>query len=153
MKQSVALITGANTGIGRITALTLAGRGYQLILAYQQCRCGWAQGANEAVLRDGLWRESSWTLSAHPRSLKPATKPLPSRIIHIASRAHWMARTIPWENLRSPTRSLTGISEYAISKLCNILYTKSIAQRLKHTGISCCALHPGKIAVFPRLTV
>jgi hypothetical protein len=76
MKQSVALITGANTGIGRITALTLAGRGYQLILAYQQCRCGWAQGANEAVLRDGLWRESSWTLSAHPRSLKPDTKPL-----------------------------------------------------------------------------
>ncbi|NDH80305.1 MAG: SDR family NAD(P)-dependent oxidoreductase, partial [Burkholderiaceae bacterium] len=33
MKQSVALITGANTGIGRITALTLARRGYQLILA------------------------------------------------------------------------------------------------------------------------
>ena len=33
MKQSVALITGANTGIGRVTALTLARRGYQLILA------------------------------------------------------------------------------------------------------------------------
>jgi len=31
---------------------------------------------NEAVLRDGFWRESSWALSAHPRSLKPATKQL-----------------------------------------------------------------------------
>jgi NAD(P)-dependent dehydrogenase (short-subunit alcohol dehydrogenase family) len=70
----------------------------------------------------------------------------PSRIINVASRAHWMARSIPWEDLQSPTRSITGVSEYAVSKLCNILYTKSLAQRLKHTAILCYALHPGVVA-------
>jgi NAD(P)-dependent dehydrogenase (short-subunit alcohol dehydrogenase family) len=33
MNQRIALISGANTGVGRFTALALADRGYQLILA------------------------------------------------------------------------------------------------------------------------
>ncbi|NDA85768.1 MAG: SDR family NAD(P)-dependent oxidoreductase, partial [Burkholderiaceae bacterium] len=170
MKQSVALITGANTGIGRVTALTLARRGYQLILAGRSEQR--TQAVIDEILQLGVGKRPHYIPlalddldsvracvkqvialdlpirllinNAGVAGLKGQTKQSyemafgvnhlghflltqgllnrlqsnsPSRIIHVASRAHWMARSIPWENLQSPTRSLTGVSEYAVSKL------------------------------------
>jgi len=199
MNHPVALITGANTGIGRVTALALARRGYQLILAGRslektkavidelseinpakphhfvrlalddldsvrlcvkavlalnlplhvlvnnagvagfrgQTRQGYeiAFGVNHLghfLLTQGL--------------LQRLGDSAPSRVINVASRAHWMARSIPWDSLQCRTRSLTGIAEYAVSKLCNILYTQALAKRISHTSISCFALHPGVVA-------
>jgi NAD(P)-dependent dehydrogenase (short-subunit alcohol dehydrogenase family) len=70
----------------------------------------------------------------------------PARIINVASRAHRMTNNIPWEYLREPTRSLTGTKEYAVSKACNILFTKELARRLAGTDVSCFSLHPGVVA-------
>jgi NAD(P)-dependent dehydrogenase (short-subunit alcohol dehydrogenase family) len=70
----------------------------------------------------------------------------PARIINVASRAHRMTNNIPWEHLREPTRSLTGTKEYAVSKACNILFTRELARRLEGTNVACFSLHPGVVA-------
>ncbi|GFY53342.1 retinol dehydrogenase 14 [Trichonephila inaurata madagascariensis] len=40
-------------------------------------------------------------------------------------------------------RKLSNFSIYAISKLCNILFSKELARRLSGTGITVNSLHPG----------
>jgi NAD(P)-dependent dehydrogenase (short-subunit alcohol dehydrogenase family) len=70
----------------------------------------------------------------------------PARIVTVASRAHRFANGIDWSALRRPTRSLTGIKEYGVSKLCNILFSSELAARLVGSGISTYALHPGVVA-------
>jgi NAD(P)-dependent dehydrogenase (short-subunit alcohol dehydrogenase family) len=70
----------------------------------------------------------------------------PSRVVNVASRAHLLARSgIPWETLQKPSSSLTGISEYAVSKLANILFNAQLAKELAGTQVSCYALHPGVV--------
>jgi NAD(P)-dependent dehydrogenase (short-subunit alcohol dehydrogenase family) len=70
----------------------------------------------------------------------------PSRIVNVASKAHYRAQGIDWSGLREPTKSRTGFPEYAVSKLCNVLHAKHLAQRLAGSGVSTYALHPGVIA-------
>ena len=36
--------------------------------------------------------------------------------------------------------------EYAVSKLCNVLFTQELARRLAGTGVTAYALHPGVVA-------
>ena len=45
-----------------------------------------------------------------------------------------------------PTKTRTGLHEYGVSKLCNILFTREIARRWAGSGIIAYALHPGVIA-------
>lgn len=70
----------------------------------------------------------------------------PSRIVNVASRAHFAARRIDWAALRRPTRTLTGLREYAVSKLCNVLHAKELGARLHGRGVTTYAVHPGMIA-------
>jgi NAD(P)-dependent dehydrogenase (short-subunit alcohol dehydrogenase family) len=198
MNQRVALITGANTGIGRITALALADRGYQLILAGRSLertkpviddirRLGKAEplffelrlddldsvrACADAVLATnlpihqlinnaGLALQRGQTRQGYELAfgvnhlghflltqllLDRVISSAPARIINVASRAHRMTNNIPWEHLRKPTRSLTGTKEYAVSKACNILFTRELARRLEGTNVSCFSLHPGVVA-------
>ena len=67
----------------------------------------------------------------------------PARILTVASRAHRFAGAINWADLRRSTRSLTGVREYSVSKLCNILFSAELARRLAGSGVSTYALHPG----------
>jgi retinol dehydrogenase 12 len=69
----------------------------------------------------------------------------PGRIVTVASRAHRHVSTINWSDLRRPTRSITGIKEYSISKLCNILFGAELARQIEGTGVSTYSLHPGLI--------
>jgi retinol dehydrogenase 12 len=69
----------------------------------------------------------------------------PARVVTVSSDAHYQAPGIGWEALRQRTRGLTGMREYAVSKLCNVLFTQELARRAAD-GITAYALHPGVVA-------
>jgi NAD(P)-dependent dehydrogenase (short-subunit alcohol dehydrogenase family) len=69
-----------------------------------------------------------------------------TRIVNVSSAAHYRARGIDFAALRRPTASFSGMREYAVSKLCNVLFTQSLAQVLASTGVHSYALHPGVVA-------
>jgi NAD(P)-dependent dehydrogenase (short-subunit alcohol dehydrogenase family) len=70
----------------------------------------------------------------------------PARIVTVASVAHYNAPGIPWDRMRRPTRSFTGMREYSVSKLANVLHAQELARRLEGTGVTTYSLHPGVIA-------
>jgi retinol dehydrogenase 12 len=70
----------------------------------------------------------------------------PSRVVTVASDAHYSARGIDFEALRRPARGLTGLPEYAVSKLANVLFSQELARRTEGTGVTAYALHPGVVA-------
>ena len=70
----------------------------------------------------------------------------PSRVVTVASDAHYSARGIDFGALRRRARSLTGLREYAVSKLCNVAFNQELAQRMAGTGVTTYALHPGVVA-------
>jgi NAD(P)-dependent dehydrogenase (short-subunit alcohol dehydrogenase family) len=67
------------------------------------------------------------------------------RIVIVSSIAHYGCRQIDWDALRKPT-SWTAMSEYSVSKLCNVLYAKELARRLAITRVTTYSLHPGAVA-------
>ena len=69
-----------------------------------------------------------------------------ARIVNVASDAHYQARGIDFGRLRRRTRGITGMREYAVSKLCNVLFSSELARRLDGTGVTSYALHPGVVA-------
>lgn len=70
----------------------------------------------------------------------------PARIVNVASDAHYQARGIDFEALRNRTKSITGLREYAVSKLCNVLFAQELARRQAGLGVTTSALHPGVVA-------
>ena len=69
-----------------------------------------------------------------------------ARIVNVASDAHYQARGIDFGLLRRRTRTITGMREYAVSKLCNVLFSQELARRVAGTGVTTYALHPGVVA-------
>lgn len=192
----IALVTGANTGIGRLAAIALARAGFGVFLA---CRsreralpvlaeiraevpgsCAeWlaldledfhsVRACAEAFLaRDiplhllvnnaGIAGARGLTTSGFERMfgvnhlghflltelLLPRLRAsAPARIVVVASRAHRRVSGIDFAALRRPTSSLTGIPEYGVSKLANILHAAELGQRLAGSGVSAFSLHPG----------
>src|SRR5436305_11666809 len=70
----------------------------------------------------------------------------PARVVTVASDAHYGARGIDWDALRRSMRGLTGMREYSVSKLCNVLFSAELARRTAGTGVTTHALHPGVVA-------
>jgi NAD(P)-dependent dehydrogenase (short-subunit alcohol dehydrogenase family) len=70
----------------------------------------------------------------------------PARIVNVASVAHYNASGIDWNAVRRRTKSFTGMREYSVSKLANVLHAQELASRLDGTGVTTYALHPGTIA-------
>jgi len=70
----------------------------------------------------------------------------PARVVTVSSDAHYNAAGIDWDALRRPARGITGLGEYAVSKLCNVLFSQELARRTEGTGVHAYALHPGVVA-------
>ena len=78
--------------------------------------------------------------------LERLTSSGPARVVTVASDAHYSAPGIDWDALRRPARGITGLGEYAVSKLCNVLFSQELARRTAGTGVHSYALHPGVVA-------
>lgn len=68
----------------------------------------------------------------------------PARIVSVASEAHRGA-TLDFTDLQV-SHGYKGWIAYKKSKLCNILFTRTLAQRLAGTRVTANALHPGFVA-------
>ena len=68
-----------------------------------------------------------------------------ARIVNVASESHYSAKGIDFGALQRES-SFTGTREYAVSKLCNVLFTQELARRLHGVGVTTYALHPGVVA-------
>ena len=77
-------------------------------------------------------------------ALLETLSPQGARIVNVASMAHYDAKAIDWDALKRPTKSVTGLPEYAVSKLCNVLYARELAARLPHVAVF--SLHPGVVS-------
>jgi retinol dehydrogenase-12 len=78
--------------------------------------------------------------------LERLTESAPSRVVTVSSDAHYSAPGIDFDALRRPARGITGLPAYAVSKLCNVLFSAELARRTAGTGVHAYALHPGVVA-------
>ncbi|MBW1703841.1 MAG: SDR family oxidoreductase [Deltaproteobacteria bacterium] len=69
-------------------------------------------------------------------------KSSPGRIINVSSQVH--ASGIDFDNLQAE-KYYSAYEAYSLSKLCNVLFTYELAERLKQTGVTVNCLHPGVI--------
>ena len=67
-----------------------------------------------------------------------------ARVVTVSSDAHYGASGVDFDAVRRSTPSFTGQREYAVSKLCNVLFTQELARRAG--DVSSYALHPGVVA-------
>jgi len=74
------------------------------------------------------------------------TASAPARIVNVASDSHYQAKGINFDGLRYRTKGITGLPEYAVSKLCNVLHAAELGKRLAGTGVTAYSLHPGVVA-------
>lgn len=70
----------------------------------------------------------------------------PARVVTVASRAHARCRGIDFEAVRRPTKTVSGMKEYGVSKLANVLFSRELSRRVPSERVSTYALHPGVIA-------
>lgn len=195
----VALITGANTGIGRVTARELARQGAQVFIACRSAAraqpvidelrglglagsmellpldlgdfasvraCAQAFLARDLPLHllinnAGLAGSRGLTASGFELAfgvnhmghflltqllLDRLRQSAPARIVTVASRAHKRVNGLQWDALRQGTRTRTGVLEYGVSKLANVLFSAELGRRLAGSGVTTYALHPGVVA-------
>jgi NAD(P)-dependent dehydrogenase (short-subunit alcohol dehydrogenase family) len=69
-----------------------------------------------------------------------------ARVVNVSSKAHYDAKGMDFDAVRRPTRTITGVPEYSVSKLANVLFTSEFARRVGPDGPHAYALHPGVVA-------
>ncbi|KAF5307642.1 hypothetical protein FQR65_LT06697 [Abscondita terminalis] len=71
-------------------------------------------------------------------------KSAPSRIVTVSSVFAAYGR-LNLDDLNESTKFLPALSDYCKVKLCNMLFTTELAQRLRGTGVTANVVHPGAI--------
>ncbi len=66
------------------------------------------------------------------------------RIVNVSSGNHYHPKRLDLASVRRPTRSRTGLPEYGVSKLANVLFTAELRRR--HPSLEAVAVNPGRIA-------
>jgi retinol dehydrogenase-12 len=150
------VITGANTGIGAACAVAMAAPEVHLVLACRSAEK--AQPTLDLLINNaGLGGQRGITKSgfelafgvnhlghfAFTLPLLPALEAARGRIVNVSSGNHYKASKIPWSRLTEPTRTFTGLDEYGVSKLCNVLFTAELRRR--HPNITAVSMNPGRI--------
>ncbi len=74
------------------------------------------------------------------RALEPALADR-TRVVQVTSAAHFNVDGIDFDRVRGKTRSLFGWTEYGVSKLANVLFTRELARR--RSSLRAYAVHPG----------
>jgi retinol dehydrogenase-12 len=198
LQGRVALVTGANTGIGRVTARELARRGAHVIIACRSAqksqpvvdeiralpdagkvelveldlgdfasvrKCAaevLARGLPLHLLINNAGVAGARGITASGFELMFGVNHMghflltelllprirestPARIVTVASRAHIRQPGIDFAAVRERTRSTTGLPEYGVSKLANVLFSAELARRLAGSGVTTYSLHPGVV--------
>ncbi|HJP61856.1 MAG TPA: SDR family oxidoreductase [Mucilaginibacter sp.] len=197
MAAITTVITGATSGIGKVTALELAKKGHAIYMLVRntpkgervkeeiiaqtgnknihvircdvsdlQTVCEAADELKEKLFginilvnnagsafsekqfsRDGYEMTFALNHLGHfllTQSLMPLLQRGQARIINISSQGHQRAKPnfddLKWEH--TPYKVMKA---YGISKLYNIYFTKSLAERYKDKGIVSYAMHPGVV--------
>ena len=68
-----------------------------------------------------------------------------SRIINVASGAHQFVKDMNFDDLQSE-KTFKPLQVYGQSKLANILFTKSLSEKLLNSGVTVNCLHPGFVS-------
>lgn len=76
-------------------------------------------------------------------ALMPLLERGQARIINLSSAAHKMGRPL-FANLQFD-HDYSSFKAYGLAKLCNIYFTKSLAERYGNKGITAYAIHPGVV--------
>ena len=80
------------------------------------------------------------------RAGSPAPDGAPARLVVVSSGSHYEAKHgIDFDRVRQPTSSFSGMPEYAVSKLANVLFVQELARRVSPEELFVVALHPGNL--------
>jgi NAD(P)-dependent dehydrogenase (short-subunit alcohol dehydrogenase family) len=69
----------------------------------------------------------------------------PARIVNVASHAHTFVKSMGFEDMQAE-KTYKTFREYGRSKLANILFTRSLAERLRKRAVTVNCLHPGAVS-------
>jgi retinol dehydrogenase-12 len=69
----------------------------------------------------------------------------PSRIVSVSSEAHAFVKGLQLDDLEFQRQGFRTFAVYGHSKLCNLLWTRELAQQLQGSGVSANCLHPGAV--------
>ena len=68
----------------------------------------------------------------------------PARVVNVASSSHKSIKSVDLENLQGES-NYDGFTAYSLSKLGNVLFTQSLADKLNGTSVTANALNPGVV--------